>query len=474
MKPALILLAGLAAAPAAAQDIPPAGGARMAAVLPRVLPPEAGTPGLRLRHIPQPAPDAPRPPRRGEAAPAVAAVETGVAAADPAPARDRPLPRPAAVTDRALAAAAPVPLTLDEMMRAAFVPSRPWIVPEDTGRILSPDGTMALSAGPFSLPDAGKPSFTLAAALLPTPAPAAAVSIRPVAFADAIEGITDPVARDLLARYADVIPSDADEARLRVGELMKMDAESLEMMDAVGSVVQVSDEEYRSEIDPAVAAAATPGSALAVLLQTGKGRSIVRRLAPRQVAALGQLQPAQVTAATMAGMVQGVPRPAPATMAMAPALLEGIPSLDYRGPAPAGMVPPSPDMLPAPVVISAADVPAGSAPFSPPATEAGMAPAMMMAAAEPAPPVVQAPVVAGDGTNLLLSGWKVGLTGTGTIGMFRERDPGSVIELDADMVVGALGRVRDFGFEDEQIVVTFESGEEITGPISTMNFGGQG
>lgn len=485
MKPTLILLAGLAGAPALARDlpdvVPDAAPAGATAVLPAVLPPDASASGVRVRHVPVPAPGTPRPPRRGEAA-AEAAPETETPGPETAVASVRPLPRPAG-----LAAAAVPPPSLDDMIRGAFRASGPWALSAPGTRPVASDkenepAVLALAAS-------ASPSFGLAALLAGPPEPVADGFVEPmVAILPAAS--TDPVTRDLLSRYADVIPQDAEEARRRVAQLMTLDEETLDLVGAGASAVRVTDGEYRTEVDPSIQAAALPGSALSVLLQSDKGRSIARRLAPQQVVLLGQLQPAQVNAATMTsvmagglpapvrpGMVYGVAAPMPQVAMAAPAPLEGIPSLDYRGPAQA-LVAPSAEALPPAVQISAADVPSGSSPFAPPVDPSLVSMPMDPMAFAPVPmpqaPVMQAPVAAGDGTNLLLSGWKVALTGTGTIGMFRENDPGSVIELDEDMVVGALGRVREFGFENEKIVVTFDSGEEITGPISTMNFGGQG
>lgn len=173
---------------------------------------------------------------------------------------------------------------------------------------------------------------------------------------------------------------------------------------------------------------------------------------------LANMSPEQITALVMAA--QGRPMDVQAlTMArasasqvmssqMVPHPLSGIPSLDYRG-----------DSLPTPQVISAADVPSGSMPFD--------TNAMTLAqSSTPAPP---APMRVGDGQNLLLKGWSLGLTGTGEIGMYMVGDPGSIIEISEGMVIGPLGTVQSLRMENGNIIAKFSTGEEMVSPAALVS-----
>lgn len=175
--------------------------------------------------------------------------------------------------------------------------------------------------------------------------------------------------------------------------------------------------------------------------------AILNSLSQQQVAAMS---PEQISALVMAA--HGNPmdirsltqqaQPTPMMQAPVHTVMAGIPSLDYRG-----------DDLPRPQVISAADVPSGSMPFS----DQTMAP-------EP-----QEPIVVGDGQNILLKGWKLGLTGSGGIGMYVAGDPGSVIEISEGMVVGPLGKVDKLTMEQGNIIARFTSGEVLTSPAALVS-----
>lgn len=178
--------------------------------------------------------------------------------------------------------------------------------------------------------------------------------------------------------------------------------------------------------------------------------AILNSLSQQQVAAMS---PDQISALVMAahGRPMDIRQMAqqqyvPAQQPAAHTVMAGIPSLDYRG-----------DAMPQPQVISAADVPAGSMPFA--------EPGLMMAAA----PQPQAPIVVGNGENILLKGWKLGLTGSGGIGMYMNGDPGSIIEITEGMVVGPLGAVERITMEQGNIIAKFTSGEVMTSPAALVN-----
>lgn len=174
---------------------------------------------------------------------------------------------------------------------------------------------------------------------------------------------------------------------------------------------------------------------------------------------LANMSPDQITALVMAA--QG--RPMDLRAAMSPqvpqgaspqlgqafaAPLNGIPSLDYRG-----------DALPTPQVISAADVPAGSSPFA----------ANSFVQSTSTPAAAPAPMHVGDGQNLLLKGWTLGLTGSGAIGMYMVGDPGSIIEISEGMVVGPLGALDSLRMENGNIIAEFSSGEVMTSPAALVS-----
>lgn len=178
--------------------------------------------------------------------------------------------------------------------------------------------------------------------------------------------------------------------------------------------------------------------------------AILNSLSQQQVAAMS---PDQISALVMAahGRPMNVKPPlqqqyvAP-LQPVAHSVMAGIPSLDYRG-----------EELPEPQVISAADVPAGSTPFS--------EPSVILASAAQA----QEPIHVGNGENILLKGWKLGLTGSGGIGMYMNGDPGSIIEISEGMVVGPLGAVEKITMEQGNIIARFSSGEVMTSPAALVN-----
>lgn len=172
---------------------------------------------------------------------------------------------------------------------------------------------------------------------------------------------------------------------------------------------------------------------------------------------LANMTPDQITALVMAA--QGRPMDLQALNAsrmqpgagmmtqMAAQPLSGIPSLDYRG-----------DSLPTPQIISASDVPAGSMPFD---STAMLATQVAQSAPEP--------MRVGDGQNLLLKGWSLGLTGTGEIGMYMVGDPGSIIEISEGMVIGPLGTVQSLTMENGKIIAKFSTGEEMVSPAALVS-----
>lgn len=185
----------------------------------------------------------------------------------------------------------------------------------------------------------------------------------------------------------------------------------------------------------------------AAMLNTLSGDHLAR-LSPEQITALvmaAQGRPMDIQAMRAASQ-QAQPSVQQIAQATTP-VMNGIPSLDYRG-----------DDLPTPQVISAADVPTGSMPFEA-STNSFL----------PADPVAPAPVEVGDGQNLLLKGWSLGLTGTGEIGMYMVGDPGSIIEISEGMVVGPLGAVKSLTMENGNIIAKFSSGEEMVSPAALVS-----
>ena len=183
----------------------------------------------------------------------------------------------------------------------------------------------------------------------------------------------------------------------------------------------------------------------AVVMLSSMSDDLIARLSPEQMNAL--VMAAQGKTIQYQPQVQQ----SPVSQPFAQAPLSGIPSLDYRG-----------EDLPTPQIISASDVPSGSMPFS----EESLTQAMQTAQIANNMP---APVSVGDGQNLLLKGWKLGLTGTGAIGMYMDGDPGSIIEISEGMVVGPLGSVERLTMENGNIVARFSSGEVMTSPAALVS-----
>lgn len=186
----------------------------------------------------------------------------------------------------------------------------------------------------------------------------------------------------------------------------------------------------------------------AVVMLSSMSDDLIARLSPEQMNAL--VMAAQGKPIQYQPQVQQAQQ-VPVSQPFAQAPLSGIPSLDYRG-----------EDLPTPQIISASDVPSGSMPFS----EESLTQAMQTAQIANNMP---APVSVGDGQNLLLKGWKLGLTGTGAIGMYMDGDPGSIIEISEGMVVGPLGSVERLTMENGNIVARFSSGEVMTSPAALVS-----
>lgn len=285
---------------------------------------------------------------------------------------------------------------------------------------------------------------------------------------------TRPKPRDAMSNYAiahladlyGIKEIDGDEGYDR----LLMLAEGKE--DFQQKAAQISAESYEfPEVAEPLSAESEVGAApvMNFVQQTGMidpAAAILNSLSQEQVQAL---TPQQITAVVMAAhgksmdLVQASMMQPQAQPMSAPAVLQGIPSLDYRG-----------DQLPAATAISARDVPDGSMPFSDPSNvqappQASMPqplqqPQMIMAS-KPA----SEPVVVGNGENLLLKGWKLGLTGTGHIGMYMSGDPGSIIEISEGMVIGPLGSIEKLSMENGEIIARFSTGEVMTSPAALVS-----
>lgn len=284
-------------------------------------------------------------------------------------------------------------------------------------------------------------------------------------------GPLDAIRMDLLARYASA-DSDYESDLRRLRDIASMPIESLD--DISAGAVSFSDE---APVAQEQQAQIGTSGALAEMIAIRDQQIQQMQMAIASGYAPYPSPQQQIMAQAPAGLVLGSPAanyPAlPSQEVQAP--LDGIPSLDYRG------------ELPAAMAISASDVPDGSSPFAPAETAGaqGMVPTMPAQAGQPYvdPNMIagmmaaygmgqaqqpSAPVSVGDGHNLLLQGWKLGMTGSGQIGMYLEGDPNSVIELSKGMVVGSIGRVTDVAREGEEIVARFESGDEIRSPVGMV------
>lgn len=204
-------------------------------------------------------------------------------------------------------------------------------------------------------------------------------------------------------------------------------------------------EEASENTESVVPASYAQTPAVGQVMGMDPAAAILNSLSQQQVSIMS---PDQITALVLAA--HGKPMNLMTQQAAAPsmpvanaAVMPGIPSLDYRG-----------EDMPTPQVISAADVPAGSMPFSDSAVSSS------------APPP---PTVVGDGSNILMKGWRLGLTGGGAIGMYKEGDPGSIVEVSEGMVIGPLGAIQRLTMENGNIIAKFSSGEVMTSPATLLN-----
>lgn len=70
----------------------------------------------------------------------------------------------------------------------------------------------------------------------------------------------------------------------------------------------------------------------------------------------------------------------------------------------------------------------------------------------------------GTGQNLLLAGWEITLDDAGSVIMFQDGDLHSGIAIAEGMVMGALGSVSRIQREGDDLVVKFQSGDELRSP----------
>lgn len=364
----------------------------------------------------------------------------------------RPLPRPAALLQ---AAPTPAPLVLAAPLSLDTAP-------------LTAMETLRLSGEPFALTTAGAPDLSYDAVMNARFASAAPFTLP--------GGVADPQAVMSEVMVADVeitpaVPEDPMIAVIRSTlsgnyEMSEADGDGgfdrlLSLAEGRGQAqapATVSADAYEFEAPDAESAVSDLASAPSA--QTGPGaimgmdpaaallsslpQGLLASLSPEQLSAMvmaAQGRPVDMTAMRAAQQPQQQPQMA-AALAM-----PGIPSLDYRG-----------DDLPTPQIISASDVPAGSMPFD---TNA------FLPSSQPAP--APAPVQVGDGQNLLLKGWTLGLTGSGEIGMYVVGDPGSIIEISEGMVIGPLGTVQSLTMENGNIIAKFSSGEEMVSPAALVS-----
>lgn len=361
-------------------------------------------------------------------------------------------------------------------MPALMTSARPVPRPDSAPRPAEPAEKNADTAGGFPLPSwAGQNEFVLPSATDPA-------FLRKVALGEPMErgafalNTSAPIVyekRATLFASAEDSPATAGPEDVMNSEILRILGGSYDMTVVDGEdgyeqllnlaegkfedepAAMISPDSYEFPAEDQVAEAPAPSgvqtSPTGLVMGMDPAAAILNSLSQQQVAAM---TPDQISALVMAAhgrpmdirqMPQAQSQYVPAQQPMPQAVMAGIPSLDYRG-----------DALPQPQVISAADVPAGSMPFAEP----------MMLAAAPKP---QEPIVVGNGENILLKGWKLGLTGSGGIGMYMNGDPGSIIEITEGMVVGPLGAVERITMEQGNIIARFTSGEVMTSPAALVN-----
>lgn len=281
------------------------------------------------------------------------------------------------------------------------------------------------------------------------------------AAADIPEVRISPIERATLGRlvnrYASLDEGNGDEDLNRLFLVAEGKRESYSQRPQPVSIVDAAYEDPQQE-QPAAApgVVASDQASMAGGLTNEQMMTLIMAMANRP----------QVPASYLMPPVPYQPAPMqPVTMNQAPATLDGVPSLDYRG-----------EDLPPTEAISAEGVPAGASPFSPEVLSGEMpqpvayqaqsygVPAHYPTQYQPAPYQPPAPAIVGDGSNLLLAGWKVGLTGSGGVGLYIEGDPSSIVEISEGMVVGILGSVSEISFQDGEIIASFTSGESVRGP----------
>ena len=366
----------------------------------------------------------------------------------------RPLPRPAALLKDV---PAPTPIVMEAALTVEAAP-------------LTPMEAVRMSGEPFALTEAGLMKFSYDALTNPAPtqmlafalpggladpdAPAYTVLAEAeTAPAAPVDPMVEVIRRTLSGSY-EMTESDGDGGFDRLLSLAEGRGE-------VQAAAIVSSEAYEFEAPvnaeasqiaaeltgttPASASGTIMGMDPAAALLSSLPQGLLASLTPEQLSAMvmaAQGRPVDMTAMRAAAQPQMASVPGGALA------MPGIPSLDYRG-----------DDLPTPQVISAADVPAGSMPFD----SNAFLPSSQPAAAAPAP------VQVGDGQNLLLKGWTLGLTGSGEIGMYMVGDPGSIIEISEGMVIGPLGMVQSLTMENGNIIAKFSSGEEMVSPAALVS-----
>lgn len=68
-------------------------------------------------------------------------------------------------------------------------------------------------------------------------------------------------------------------------------------------------------------------------------------------------------------------------------------------------------------------------------------------------------------TSMLLQGWNVRKDEFGAVQMYQESAPGSDIEIEVGLVIGALGAVTDIRTIGQEVIVAFESGDTLSGSV---------
>lgn len=68
-------------------------------------------------------------------------------------------------------------------------------------------------------------------------------------------------------------------------------------------------------------------------------------------------------------------------------------------------------------------------------------------------------------TSMLLRGWSVRMNEFGVVQMFQDSAPGTDIEIETGLVIGALGAVTDIRTIGQEVIVSFESGDTLSGAV---------